>query len=157
MFIDPIRNLVFMVVFNVASHTEYGAAIQRRATTLLTSLSKVLLSSRGCRQTLKNKKPRQTKCPQKASLEDGRVDSFAVEIRPVHLESAVGIPDVWQLEIVWRNSRIESRTMDHGLGLRTPLRQSYLKIKNMKRQGIRSLTCSAGSRTRGCDARGRYD
>lgn len=92
--IDPIGNLVVIVVLDVSIHgPEVLApkAIESRATSFLAALVDIVVSGLGSWQSLQHEKSCETKSSHETPLENGRIDARAIKFRPIDLEASAAV------------------------------------------------------------------
>lgn len=87
---DPVRNLILVVVLDIAPKFRTGR-IHLRTTTLLAAPGQVKLPRVAIWQSFEDKEPRQAQSALKAPLKDGWVDPRSHKSRPVDFEVAVRI------------------------------------------------------------------
>lgn len=92
--VDPIRDLIVIVVLDVSTHSAEVLAhesVKSRAASFLAALVDIVVSSLGSWQSFKHEKSGKTQSSHKAPLEDGRINARTVKLRPVDLEPSAAV------------------------------------------------------------------
>lgn len=91
--INPLSNIVFLLIFDVTTHLGLGAitSIQSRSASLSSTLIHVIVTISGLGKFLKDQQSSKTLGSAKGALKNCRVNSRTVQKRPVNLEATATV------------------------------------------------------------------
>jgi len=91
--INPLSNIVFLLIFDVTTHLGLGAitSIQSRSASLSSTLIHVIVTISGLGKFLKDQQSGKTLRAAEGSLKNSRVNSCAVQEGPMDFETTTAV------------------------------------------------------------------